>query len=89
MTAARTVGFLAALTLLAFATPALAQSQPGASPAHTAESVRKAVLEDKRGLVEKNMRLTPDEAKRFWPIYDDYQRRLDAIIKRQNRAVLD
>jgi succinate dehydrogenase flavin-adding protein (antitoxin of CptAB toxin-antitoxin module) len=64
-------------------------AQPGTSPPATADSIRQAVQADKRGVVEKYMHLTPQEAKRFWPIYDDYQRRLDQIVKRQNRAILD
>jgi len=35
------------------------------------------------------MQLTEAEAKKFWPIYDAYARDLEAISKRQNRAVLD
>ena len=35
------------------------------------------------------MQLTPDEAKKFWPVYDAYQKDLDRIIQRQNRALLD
>lgn len=66
-----------------------AHAQPAASPAATPDSVRQAVQADKRGLVDKYMHLTPQEAKRFWPIYDDYQRKLDQIVKRWNRAVLD
>ncbi|MGZ5036285.1 MAG: hypothetical protein ACXWG1_07695 [Usitatibacter sp.] len=65
-------------------TPASAEQ-----PAATADTVRQAVHSDKRGLVEKNMRLTADEAKRFWPIYDEYQRKLGFIMQRQNRAILD
>jgi hypothetical protein len=72
---------------LVLAWPAGAQAQPAA--ANTAETVRKAVQGDKRGLVERNMQLTADEAKRFWPIYDDYQQRLGPIVQRQNRAILD
>jgi Spy/CpxP family protein refolding chaperone len=59
-----------------------------AAPA-TADTVRQAVKADRRGLVDKYMRLTPDEAKRFWPVYDDYQRQLERINRRQNRAILD
>ena len=80
---------LAAIVLIACAaSPARAQAQPAASP-QTVESARQAIRTDRRGLVEKNMRLTPEEAKRFWPIYDDYQRQLDRIVERQNRALLD
>ena len=59
------------------------------APAQTADSVRQAARADKRGLVERNMQLTPDEARRFWPVYDAYQKDLDRIVQRQNRAVLD
>jgi len=61
---------------------------PTAAP-NTADSVRQAMRSDKRGLVERNMQLTPAEAAKFWPIYDDYQARLDRIVQRQNRALLD
>ena len=59
------------------------------APANTPDSVRQAARGDKRGLVERNMQLSPDEARRFWPVYDAYQRDLDRIVQRQNRAVLD
>jgi len=35
------------------------------------------------------MQLTADEAKKFWPLYDAYQRDLDKINTRQTRAILD
>jgi len=70
------------------ALPAAAQPQSAAS-GQTPDSVRKEVRADKRGLVEKNMQLTGDEAKRFWPLYDEYQQKLDKIVDRQNRVVLD
>jgi hypothetical protein len=69
-----------------------AAKAPAAAPAaapQTADTVRQAMRTDKRGLVEKNMQLTADEAKRFWPLYDEYQEKLDRIVDRQNRAVLD
>ena len=75
---------------LALDTLAQAPAPPGApaSPP-SVDAVRKAAATDKRGLVEKNMQLTPEEAKKFWPIYDEYQRELDKITQRYNRAVLD
>jgi hypothetical protein len=71
---------------------AMAQTAPQAAPAatqQTPDSVRKAARADKRGLVEKNMQLTADEAAKFWPLYDEYQTKLDQVIDRQNRAILD
>ena len=59
------------------------------SPPQTVDSVRQAVRADKRAVVEKNMQLTPEEAKKFWPIYDAYQAELDKINQKYTRAVLD
>jgi len=66
-----------------------AADAPTAAPANTPDSVRQAVQADKRALVERNMQLTPEEAKKFWPIYDVYQDNLEPIVRRQNRAFLD
>ena len=78
--------------VLGAAAPSWAQVAQGgaASPApQTVDSVRQAAKTDKRGVVERNMQLTPAEAAVFWPIYDDYQRDLARIVQRQNRAILD
>jgi len=64
-------------------------AQAPAPGANTVDSVRQAARTDRRGLVDRNMQLTPDEAKKFWPVYDAYQKDLDRIIQRQNRALLD
>jgi len=83
-----------AAALLA-AWPAVAQ-QPdareearAAGQAETPDSLRRAVRTDKRGLVERNMQLTAQEAAKFWPIYDAYQQQLDRLAQRENRAILD
>ena len=65
-----------------------AWAQPPA-PANTPDSVRHAARADKRGLVERNMDLNREEARHFWPLYDAYQKDLDRIVQRQNRALLD
>ena len=71
----------------AWASPeAAAQAAEGAG---ATPAIREAIRSDKRGLVERNMKLTPEEAKKFWPLYDEYQRDLDKIVDRQNRVVLD
>ena len=84
---------LCALAVAAFlaAAPAWPQASAGSAPAalQTPDSVRKAARADKRGLVEKNMQLTADEARQFWPLYDEYQTKLDKIVDRQNQAILD
>ena len=73
---------------LALALPGAAVAQQPAAP-QTVDSVRQAVRADKRAVVEKNMQLTADEAKKFWPLYDAYQKELDKIHQRQTRAILD
>ena len=77
-----------AASLLACAT-AWAADPPKAPSANTVESVRQSARTDKRGLVERNMQLSAEEAKVFWPLYDAYQKDLDRIVQRQNRALLD
>ena len=69
--------------------PAAAQAPLPPEDAAKVAAVKEQARADKRALVEKNMQLTPEEAKRFWPLYDDYQKSLDKIVQRQNRAVLD
>ena len=82
-------GYIAAgLIAAALALPAAGQA-PAARDHSAADAAREAARTDKRGLVERNMDLTAAEAKAFWPLYDAYQKDLDRIVKRQNRAVLD
>jgi Spy/CpxP family protein refolding chaperone len=81
---------LVAATLLAATFGAVAADfAPQPSGAAAMDAIRQAAATDKRGLVEKNMQLTSEEATRFWPLYDEYQKDLDRIVQRQNRAVLD
>ena len=46
-------------------------------------ALRAAAKADKRGLVSRALDLSPAEAKRFWPIYDEYQRDLEAWSRRR------
>ena len=79
----------AALAAASLGAWAQAPQAPSATPEARAQAVRQAVRDDKRGLVEKNMALTPQEAKAFWPLYDAYQRELDRIVQKRNRALTD
>jgi hypothetical protein len=47
------------------------------------QALRAAAKADKRGLVAKTLDLSPAEAKRFWPIYDAYQRDLEGWSRRR------
>jgi Spy/CpxP family protein refolding chaperone len=81
----------AALALaVALSLPAHAQPAP-AAPAATAAgelaAVRDALKSDKRAFVAAELKLTDEEAKRFWPVYDNYQRNLDATVRRSTRVI--
>jgi hypothetical protein len=65
------------------------QASPTAATPGDLDALRDAMRHDRRGLVERNLQLTTEEAKRFWPVYDAYLRELEVIVKRHNRAVLD
>jgi len=76
----------ALFAVLAFASvTAFAQSQ--AAPVNDMQALRDGVKTDKKALVAKTLDLTPAEAKKFWPIYDTYQRALDASNRQVARAV--
>jgi hypothetical protein len=51
------------------------------------QALRKAVQVDKKAFVASTLKLTDAEAKRFWPIYDAYQRDLDVVNRRRVVAV--
>ena len=46
------------------------------------------VKADKKLLVAANMNLTEAEAKAFWPVYDAYQKDLQAINERLGKAII-
>ncbi len=50
-------------------------------------ALRAAVRADKKALVASTLKLTTLEAKRFWPIYENYQRVLNATNRRLALAV--
>jgi hypothetical protein len=51
------------------------------------DALRAAVRADKKAFVASTLKLTPAEAKRFWPIYDNYQRIADDANRRRSLAV--
>ena len=44
---------------------------------------------DKKGVVEKSLNLTAAEAKKFWPLYEKFQRELDVPHREYALAVRD
>jgi len=51
------------------------------------QALREAVRADKKAFVTATLKLTDAEAKKFWPIYDAYQRDLDVVNRRRVRAL--
>ena len=66
--------------LMGFAGPGWTQARR----ADNMEILRAKIKADKKLLVAINMKLTESEAKRFWPVYADYQRDLQKI----NQSIL-
>jgi hypothetical protein len=84
---------------LMFAMPALAQDAMGTQAAPNAQdgagssaSTNREILiqkikADKKLLVAGNMELTDAEAKKFWPLYDGYQKELEKLNQRLGKTI--
>jgi Spy/CpxP family protein refolding chaperone len=53
------------------------------------QALRTAVRADKKAFVASTITLTDAEAKKFWPIYDAYQRELDVSNRERALVVVD
>jgi hypothetical protein len=67
-----------AIMLFGFAPLGLAQDKP----ADNMQILRDKIKADKKLVVATSMELTESEAKKFWPIYDEYQKELQKINRR-------
>ena len=76
----------AVLLSLVVAAPLVGHAQTATDPNDLAQ-LRTAAKTDKRALVATTLALTDAEAKKFWPIYDDYQRARDAADRQKVRAI--
>ena len=73
------------LCLAALAVPALAQEKPADT---NMQILLDKVKADKKLVVAANMELNEAEGKAFWPIYDAYQKELQAINDRLGKTIL-
>jgi hypothetical protein len=48
-----------------------------------------AARAQRKATVGANMNLTPDEASRFWPVYDAYEKRMDSVEDRHVKELKD
>jgi hypothetical protein len=71
------------VVIAAFPTPALTQG----TSADNMQILREKIKADKKLIVAANMDLTESEAKGFWPVYEEYQKNLDAINQRLKKLV--
>lgn len=69
--------------------PQAAYAQSPSASGTDMQALRTSVKADKRALVASTLALTPDEARKFWPLYDAYQRALDATNRQRTLVVED
>lgn len=79
----------AALILIAVIAAPSAWAQGKPADMTDMQALRAAVRADKKALVVSTLALTDAEAKKFWPIYDAYQRSLNLANQRIATAVED
>jgi len=65
-----------------------AWAQGSAADVIDMQALRAAVQADKKAFVAQTLDLTPAEAKKFWPIYDAYQRDLDLANQKVNLTIV-
>src|SRR5262249_402136 len=66
------------LMTLCFAMPVW----PKKKPANNLETTHEKLKADKKLIVAKYMELTDSEAKKFWPVYEEYQKDLQKLNER-------
>jgi Spy/CpxP family protein refolding chaperone len=72
--------FILPLAVALAAAPAYSQTKPAAAaPADTMQLLRERLKADKKVLITSNMDLTEAEAKKFWPLYEEYQQELNKL----------
>ncbi len=65
-----------------------ASAQGSAADVTDLQALRAAVKADKKAYVASILALTPAEAKKFWPVYDAYQRTLDMTNREKNVTIM-
>lgn len=84
---AQQVRVIATLFALFISFHALAATAQQTKPADDAKTVRDELRAEKHRLVTENMQLTESEAAAFWPVYEAYQKEMDALGDRMNKLV--
>jgi Spy/CpxP family protein refolding chaperone len=67
------------------------QASTTTAPAPTVDETLKALREDMQGsradIMAKNLTLTADQAAKFWPVFNAYQKEQNAIMDEQLRGI--
>ena len=85
--------FLVAIGLLSVPASdrAAAQQSPAGKPAPTVDEILKAVRADmqasKADVMAKNLTLTSEQAAKFWPVFEQYQKEQSVILDDQLKGV--
>jgi Spy/CpxP family protein refolding chaperone len=65
----------------------MAQRGPGGPP--PSEEKKERIEAMKIGFLTEQLNLTPDEAKVFWPVYDQYQGELEKLRKERRKNMMN
>src|SRR6185436_9854724 len=71
------------------AAPAAPATPAASSGSANMQRLAEKIKADKKLVVANNMQLSDAEAKKFWPLYDGYQKELEGINKRMGQLVMD
>jgi hypothetical protein len=94
----KTIGAVLLLSASLLPAPALAQDPAAAPPIASAtrpltaadlNGLRAELRASRKQIVAQNLKLTPDEAARFWPIYDQYAADLTKIKDTQYELIAE
>ena len=77
------------LCMLAISAAASVAAQEKGAQQLTSAEWRTKIQADKKGIVERAMKLTAEEGKKFWPLYDSFQRELEKPNREYAKAVVD
>jgi hypothetical protein len=81
----KTLLIISILLICLWIAPALAHETSHKSM----ETLREEAKADKKALTEENLKLTYNEGKAFWPLYESYQKDLDKINERLATLITD
>jgi hypothetical protein len=88
MKVAKYLAVVALAVLITFVTILPAAAQNASTPSPSQKQLNLAAMRaERKAVVGANMPLTKDEAKVFWPLYDEYEARMDKIEERHIKEV--